>query len=178
MSFELTRIPSKLVTFRPFRTKPNKDGSTSVHYVLALSLNVSDPASIACVEKIAPGIDGLSKRISGEDSEGGELRGRSKLGVVNFKWMDQAGVVLLESPTAKAGQPRINVSRKALETHLLLTLIVHLPREGVAHLHDFYGAQSMVSIATAQQSLLDKKPATTKKKKTVEESYVQAGLGE
>ncbi len=165
MAFDIDRVPSRILSFLPVKTRANARAAvgTSTMYRLTLQMNVTDAAHLKMVEKILPGTDSLTKDISGADSDGGKMVGAKRLGVVSVKIGNALDGVVVESKTAKAGAPTLAVKRRALETFLTVPIILHVPRDSVLAMHDNFLADTWTSMATAQADLLDK-PKSTKKR--------------
>ncbi len=161
-TFELNRAPCRIesVTFAKSKPRSVNDEGAGVKK-LKLWMDVTRESRMT---KVMPLFGGLiesdtDKRVAAAGGAGFEIKSRKRLGVSSVKLLDPQGEILVESPTARIGFPRLSMSKEAKTMWLVLDVEMQIPKAALKTIDDYFRADVLASIANAQLDLEDEADA-------------------
>lgn len=155
---DLQQAPCRIesVTFARSKPKGSTDAGGGVKK-LTLWVGVDEAARFAVAAPLFAGAvdEHTLQRVASEGGPGFELRSKKKLGVCVVKVHAPDGSVLFESPIAKVERPRLIIGKEATTAWLVLAIEMALPRAALPVVDDYFKADTLLTVTTAQVDIED-----------------------
>jgi hypothetical protein len=163
-TFELDKVPSTIITQTLTRRRPeSKDKDGQMVRKLKIRFAATEDSTWRKLDIIHVNARQTSQIIAATMSPGFEAGTKKKLGVVSIKIHNAQGKLIVEDPIARAGQSHLKHGDNGVGSYFTIPVEMVIPRAKYGELDEYFQADTLTSIATAQEALPLNDPGERKK---------------